>query len=130
MADHEHFTKEQIIEAVKSSKGFMSKAAALLGCSYTTIWNYREKYPEVKEILHDIKEARKDMAEEKLQDNVELGKEVSLLFFLKTQCQDRGYIEKQQIQHSGMVMTERILDALPDELRNEVIEKLKSDIES
>jgi len=101
MADSEHYTPEQIIEAVKKSKGYIAKAAAMLDCSYTTIWNYKEKYPEVAQALHDIKEARKDLAEEKLQDNIESGKETSLIFFLKTQCQDRGYIEKQQIQHSG-----------------------------
>lgn len=101
MANKDQYTPEQVIETVKACKGYLSKAAKILGCTYNTIYNYSVRYPEVKEALHDIKEARKDLAEEKLQDNIEDGKETSLIFYLKTQAKDRGYIEKQEIQHSG-----------------------------
>lgn len=94
--DHEHYTPEEIIEAVKKCKGYISKAAAILDCDYSTITNYRKRYPEVDKALNDLKQARIDRAEEKLDDNIEEGKEKSIIFFLRTQARDRGYVDKQE----------------------------------
>jgi hypothetical protein len=101
MADHEHYTPEQIIEALNKVNGYISQAAKILGCSFQTICTYRDKYPQIKEALVALQETELDFTELKLHDNIKAGKEASIFFKLKTKGKHRGYIEKQEIQHSG-----------------------------
>ena len=101
MADHEHYTPEQIIKALKEVNGYISQAAKILHCSFQTICTYRDKYPEVKEVLVELEETELDYTELKLHNNIKAGKEASIFFKLKTKGKHRGYIEKQEIQHSG-----------------------------
>lgn len=101
MANQDQYTKEQVIEVLQKMGGYISQAAKALGCSYQTICNYRDKYPEIRQALHAIEEEELDFTEAKLRENIKAGKEASIFFKLKTKGQHRGYIEKQQIQHSG-----------------------------
>lgn len=97
MADCEKYTPEQIIEALTTCGGFVSVAARRLGCTFQTIYNYRDRYKEVRQALLDIREGQKDFAEGKLLENIKKGKETSLIFYLKTQAVDRGYVERHEI---------------------------------
>lgn len=101
MADHDHYTKEQVIEALRKVNGYISQAGKILGCSYQTVCKYRDKYPEVKAVLIELEETELDFTELKLHENIKAGKEASIFFKLKTKGQHRGYIEKQKIEHSG-----------------------------
>ena len=40
-----------------------------------------------------------------LYKNIKDGRETSLIFYLKTKGKQRGYIEKQELQHSGEVVS-------------------------
>jgi transposase len=95
------FTPEQVIEALNKSNGYISQAAKLLQCSFQTICNYRDRYKEVKEALVELQERELDFTESKLMENIREGKEASIFFKLKTQAKHRGYIERQEIEHSG-----------------------------
>ena len=101
MADHDHYTKEQVIEALKQSNGYISQAAKLLKCSFQTVCKYRDKYQQVKAVLIELEETELDFTELKLHENIKANKEASIFFKLKTKGKHRGYIEKQEIQHSG-----------------------------
>jgi hypothetical protein len=101
MADHDHYKPKQIIEALEKSKGYISQAAKVLGCSYQTVCKYRDKYPEVKEALFALEEEELDFTESKLHENINAGKEASIFFKLKTKGKHRGYIEKQEHEISG-----------------------------
>jgi len=99
MADHEHFTKEQIIEAIRKSNGYKTVAGRMIGCTSVTIDNYMKKYPEIETVYNEVLDSKLDFAEGQLMKNIKEGKETSLIFFLKTKGKDRGYIERQEIQH-------------------------------
>jgi len=101
MANKNKYTKEQVQQAIQNSGGFVSVVSANLQCTRKTIYNYLDKYPELKEILQDIKEQYLDMAEAKLIEKIRAGATPELLFYLKTQGKSRGYIEKQQIDLSS-----------------------------
>lgn len=88
--------EKEALAAVKNSFGFVTEIAKKLKCSRTTVYALMEEYPLMKEARDDEKEATKDFAEGKLLQNIKKGKEISLLFFLKTQAKDRGYIERQE----------------------------------
>lgn len=94
-------TAKEAIKAIRDAKGFVTTAAKHLGISRVQLHNIINKYPTVKEALQDAREEMKDFAEAQLLQNIRSGKETSLIFYLKTQAKDRGYIERQEIDQAG-----------------------------
>ena len=84
-------------QAIKDSNGFITHAAAKLDISRTTLHAMINQYATLREAVTDAREAMKDFAENKLFSNIKDGKETSLIFYLKTQAKDRGYVERQEV---------------------------------
>ena len=101
MANKNKYTLKQIKEAIEKAGGFISVACKSLGCTRMTVYNYMEKYPELKEVVSDIREHYLDIAEATLIQKIKKGNTPELLFYLKTQGKNRGYVEKQQIDLSS-----------------------------
>ena len=101
MANKNKYSLEQIKDAITKAGGFITIACKSLGCTRKTIYNYLEKYPELKEVVADIREHYLDIAEASLIQKVKDGNTPELLFYLKTQGKKRGYVEKQQIDLSS-----------------------------
>ena len=97
MANKHKYTVEQIKDAITKAGGFISIACKSLGCTRKTIYNYMDKYPELKEQVSDIREHYLDIAEASLIQKVKDGKTPELIFYLKTQGKKRGYTEKSEI---------------------------------
>lgn len=97
----EQFTVEQMAEALRASRGFVSATARRLACDPATVYNYMERYPELVQVRRDAKEEEKDVAELALGKAVREGEGWAVCFFLKTQAKDRGYIERASVEHSG-----------------------------
>ncbi len=74
--------------------GLRSHAAQRLGCVPTTIANYVERHPKLKEVEREALESTLDLAESKLIENIDKGKEASIFFYLKCKGKSRGYVEK------------------------------------
>lgn len=91
----------EMTEALRESRGFVSAAARRLACDAQTVYNYMERYPELKEIRKEAKEAEKDLAEMMLGKMIRDGQFPATCFFLKTQARDRGYVERQEHEISG-----------------------------
>ena len=102
MATHkEHYTIEQIIEALEASGGFLSEAAKKLGCTWQTVRNYVNKYSTVQKALEAINEAKLDFSESKLLSQIKEGNTTAIIFHLKCKGKKRGYIERTEQEHSG-----------------------------
>lgn len=101
MADKPHWTKEQIAKALIESKGFQCTAADNLGCNEETIINYKKRYPELVTLINHLKNRQKDHAENMLFKHIDEGDKTCLIFYLKTQCKDRGYTEKSEVDING-----------------------------
>ena len=101
MANKNKYTYEQVKDAIKKAGGFISMACKSLGCTRKTIYNYLDKYPELKDVVNDIREHYLDIAEASLIQKVKDGNTTELLFYLKTQGKNRGYVEKQQLDLSS-----------------------------
>ena len=97
MANTNRYTKEQIKDAITKAGGFISIACKSLSCTRKTIYNYLDKYPELKDVVNDIREQYLDIAEASLIKKVKDGATAELIFYLKTQGRKRGYWEKQQM---------------------------------
>ena len=90
-------TAEQVIAAIKDSRGFASKAADILGVSRSTFYRYLDKYATAKQALQDTREKRHDYVENQLMKLIDSGNVASTIFYLKTQCKSRGYVERQEV---------------------------------
>ena len=63
-----------------------------------TVSRYIREFPEVKEAAEDAQEQLYDMVESKLYEKIEAGDLTAIIFFLKTRCKHRGYVEKPEIE--------------------------------
>ena len=93
----------EAIAAIKKSRGFVSKAAADCNTSRTTFHKMINEHPTLREAVEDAREANKDFVENKLMTAINNDNITAIIFYLKTQAKDRGYVEKQELQHSGEV---------------------------
>lgn len=98
-------TKKQVIEAIENSGGVIKVIARKCGVSRKAIYDFIEKYPDVKEAFQDEKEGMIDLAEGKLFGAVKKGEAWAIKTVLQTIGKDRGYTEKQEHdhKHSGEV---------------------------
>lgn len=87
---------EAMIDAITKSRGMVTIAADLLKCSPQTIYNYMERYPDVKAARENARERMLDTAELNLYQAINKGDMTAIIFYLKTQGKRRGYIERQE----------------------------------
>lgn len=93
----ERLTQAKIISAIAETKGYVSKAAQLLGVTSQTIYNYRDKYPKIAAAIQEEREQRHDYVEDKFMGRIEAGDTTAMIFYLKTQGKGRGWVERQEL---------------------------------
>ena len=93
----QRYTVKEVKKALQEAKGFLTVAADSLGCTYITVLNYISRYPELDEIRKEAREKMKDYAETTLLSKIQKGDVACLLFFLKCQAKERGYVERQEL---------------------------------
>lgn len=89
-------TKEQVAEALRKNSGAVYLTARALGVGPKTIYNYLERYPEVKEVKEAAEGTLTDTAELKLYDAVLRGEWEAVKFVLRTKGKGRGYVERME----------------------------------
>lgn len=87
-----------VAESMYKNHGILSYVAKDLGLHPYTIQIYAQKYPVIRQLQAMCKEGTLDLAEHKLIENIEKGKETSLIFYLKTQGKKRGYDQSNNIE--------------------------------
>jgi len=108
MARPRKHTIAEVAEALKNQRGFVSLAAKELGCSYVTVYNYMNEYPELKALHESLNEVAADIAENTLyklatgekDENGKYKQEpnvTALIFMLKTKYRHRGYSERLEL---------------------------------
>jgi hypothetical protein len=102
--------KRAMIEALEKSLGIVTTAAKLVGIDRTTHYKWMESDPEYKLAVESISDVALDFAESKLHNSIEKGSDTAVIFYLKTKGKKRGYIERQEIDHSGEVKKTVIIE--------------------
>ena len=95
---NEKYSPAKIIEALQVSRGMIATAARLLGCTRQTIYDAIVRHPEINHVVAGERELMPDHAELKLQEAIDAGEGWAVRFFLSTQGQARGYIERQRVE--------------------------------
>ncbi len=98
-----------VTAAIGRLSGNIADVARFFGVARSSVLQFVAKHPELQALLDDEREAMKDCVESRfyadcLKDSPAY--QTSRIFFLKTQCKARGYIEKQQIEHGTIGSTQ------------------------
>lgn len=105
-----------IVAAVKKCRGVRTRVAEMLGIARSTVQEYINRFPEVKEAFHDADNTMLDAVENKLEfftqgyiprpdgskETVPLALQLDAVkFFLRCKGKDRGYTERVEQEVSG-----------------------------
>lgn len=90
---NQQYTTSDMVSAVMASRGNLTTAARMLGCSRTTVHDWVNRDELVKRAYKDIKEVSLDFTENKLLETIEDKNVTSIIFYLKTQGKHRGWNE-------------------------------------
>lgn len=109
------FTVEQVLAAIKDTGGIKSEVCQRLDCGRRTIYNYIDKFPEIKDAFGEEEDKVLDMAESALFSLIQNGDSTAIFYFLNNKGRSRGYGNRdkapfeQQIQEetqkSGVLVT-------------------------
>lgn len=129
--------KAAMLKALDKTLGNIGQAIQQVGISRQTHNRWLKEDAEYADAFHDIKEAKKDFVESKQAELIagikdEEGKYIyppcktSIIFYLKTQCKDRGYVEKQEIEYTTPIPINE--EEIPDlsHLSDEELDRLES----
>lgn len=90
-------TDEQVRESISLNKGFTSEVAKQLGVTVSAVSHWKKRYKWVQEAFDSVQVELGDYAENQLFVLMKDKNPAAIIFYLKTRCKDRGYVEKQEI---------------------------------
>ena len=93
-------TKKALLDALEKSLGIVTTACKIVGVDRGTFYRYYNEDEDFKKSVKDIENVSLDFAESKLLEQIKSNNTAATIFYLKTRGKHRGYIEKQQIEHS------------------------------
>lgn len=103
--------KNKFLVVFEKALGNVSVACKNFGCDNKTFYNWYNEDADFRAKADAVKEIRKDFIESALDKRIQEGDTTAIIFAAKTQCKDRGYVEKQELK----VETEQPLFGFIDE---------------
>lgn len=109
----EVYPYEKIVDAIHKSKGMVTVAARMLGCTRKTVYDSMQRHPEIGEAIQQERDLIVDVAELKLADAVQKGEGWAVCFTLKCIGKGRGYVERQEVTgaNGGPIQVDAIKQA-------------------
>lgn len=93
--------KEAVLEALRKHNGIIKYAEEATGVPRRTIYNWIEDDAEFAKAVEECADIALDFVEDKLYKRIMEGDTTATIFYLKTKGKRRGYVEKQEIEHSA-----------------------------
>lgn len=91
------YTSEQVIEALRKTKGLVGLAADELKCDRKTIYNHVKKSAAVREALESVRERNLDVAENQLLAAIDRGELQAITYYLSRIGRERGYSDRNEL---------------------------------
>ncbi len=104
--------KENMLKALEKSLGVVTTACKKANVGRRTFYDWLEKDPEFKKAVQEFQDVALDTVESKLYDLIKEGNVTATIFYLKTRGKKRGYIERQEIAHEG-VLESKVIEWVP-----------------
>jgi transposase-like protein len=120
MAGQARLTVGQIDNALRASSGNVAHTARQLGVSRSTLYRRINESSTLQEALADAREELVDIAESALRQEIESGNITAIIFTLKTLGKGRGYVERQQHEHSGSLGVQMTWRDVVEQARQEI----------
>lgn len=117
--------KGEFLKVFEKALGNISIACHNCGIDRVTFYNWYREDEEFRAAADAVKEIRKDFIESALDQRIKEGDTTAIIFAAKTQCKDRGYVEKIETEQK-VSATVQTLDEKKKELAN-IIDKLTSE---
>lgn len=90
--------KKAVIQAMEKSMGIVTHACKMAEISRETFYKWMREDDQFQELVNQATEQAKDFVESKLYEQISQGNVPSIIFYMKTKCKDRGYIERTEHQ--------------------------------
>jgi len=101
MSNKTKHNKKALVDAMQKSLGNVSQSCRIVGLSRKTYYEYYNTDNEFKASCIDCENIALDFVESQLHKQIKDGVPSSTIFYLKTKGKRRGFVEKQEIEHSG-----------------------------
>lgn len=95
--------KAAMLQALEETLGIVKAACMKAGVSRSTHYEWMNEDKAYKKACHLVIDDQVDFAESELLKNIKTGDVASIIFFLKCKGKDRGYVERQEIEHDASV---------------------------
>ena len=93
-------TKKALIDALEKSLGVVTTACKIVGIDRTTFYRYLKDDQDFAKMVQEIENVTLDFVESQLHKQIKENSTAATIFFLKTKGKKRGYIERQEIDHT------------------------------
>jgi hypothetical protein len=114
------YDPEEVIPVIFSNKGHMQATADQLGISRQTLSYWKRDTPEILQAFKDARAEMVDNAELALYNAVLDGEAWAVKYYLSTQGQDRGYVERVEIKNMVEQELQVVVEMLEEELAPDV----------
>jgi len=110
-----HLKKAAMLESLKKTLGVVTPACEEVPISQSTHYKWLKEDAEYAKAVKGMKDVAKDFAESKLHKAISNDNITAIIFYLKTQAKDRGYIERSEIDSNvNLSSTAKVVFHLPD----------------
>jgi len=96
-----HNKKEDLLQALEKALGVVSTACKKVGIGRATFYRWCKEDEDFNAEVQAIQDVALDFAESKLFEQIQDGSTAATIFYLKTKGKRRGYVERQELEHSG-----------------------------
>lgn len=103
LKDDKDTIKKKVLKTLVTQMGNVSKACKAANISRAYYYTLLKEDDDFKEAVSEVKESCIDLAESELLNLIKDKNTTAIIFYLKTKGKQRGYIEKQELSHSGKV---------------------------
>lgn len=96
-------SNEALAVALAEAGGIYTEAAKIIGTSRANVSQRVKRSPALQKVVEQARESLVDLAESQLKKKIRDGNMTAIIFALKTQGKERGYVERQEVQTDGKV---------------------------
>ena len=101
MDENRHIKKEAVLEALEKTLGVVTTAVKSVGVGRSTFYKWLNEDEDFRKAVLEIENIALDFAESQLHKQIGDGNTSATIFYLKTKGKKRGYVERQELEHSG-----------------------------
>jgi len=119
--------KREFLKAYDNTLGNVSSACRMAGIARSTYYEWVKSDKDFRERIDEIREGTRDFAESLLLKRMRDEDTTAIIFYLKTQCKDRGYVER--VEATGANGTPLVAPPVPmsKEQAQEYLRQLESE---